>query len=136
MPGGRSNFELVAASLGQLGDEDLPHAGRHQLAHWVRAAVPPIEITDDADALRVRSPHGEVNAREAVNGQSPAAKLLPGPIVRPFREQMEVEVPQNLTKPIWIDEFPQRAALVHAKAIEEIPRRPSVRIDEQLEQAV
>src|SRR4029453_9056768 len=45
-------------------------------------------------------------------------------------------VPQNLTKPVRIDELARRATFVHAKAIEQISRRSSVRIDKQLEQAV
>ena len=49
---------------------------------------------------------------------------------------MQVEVPEDLTKSIRIDELARRIAFVHAKAIEEISRGPSVRINKELEQAV
>src|SRR5207302_7823117 len=72
MSAARPNFALVAAAVAQLGDEDLPHAGSHQLAHRVDAAVPAIEVTDDADSLGVRRPHREVNAGETLDRGSPA----------------------------------------------------------------
>ena len=59
----RANLELVALAVRQIGHENLPDAGGREQPHRVDAAVPAVEVADDADAIGVGRPHGEVHAR-------------------------------------------------------------------------
>src|SRR5205814_8670961 len=88
MAAARANLVLVAGVSAQLGDENLPHPRRYELAHRADAPVPSIEIADDADALRVRCPDREVHAGQPFDGDAPAAEFLPRAVMRPFGEQM------------------------------------------------
>jgi hypothetical protein len=45
-------------------------------AHRVLAAVPAVEVADHVDAARVRRPHGEVDAADAVVLDDARAKLF------------------------------------------------------------
>src|SRR5580692_625813 len=46
-------------------DEEFPDSGIAPGAHGIDAAVPSVEIADDADAAGVGRPHGEVHASDA-----------------------------------------------------------------------
>lgn len=61
LAGAREDFEFVEAAFGESRDENFPDTGGAS-AHRVDAAVPMIEIADDADARRVGRPDGEVHA--------------------------------------------------------------------------
>src|SRR5688500_16892064 len=52
------------------------------------AAIPLVEVTDDADALRVRCPHGE--ARTTLAGMR--AQLLMDVVVIALAEQVQIEI--------------------------------------------
>ena len=72
-------------------DEQFPHAARDVLPHRVAAAVPPVEVADDADALGIRRPDGEVHAGHAVDRAQLCAELLVALPVLPFAEQVQIE---------------------------------------------
>ena len=56
---GALDLKLVARTHADLGDEDLPHAGRTQRTHGGLRAVPVVEFADDAHGTGVGGPHGE-----------------------------------------------------------------------------
>ena len=60
--GRRADLELVPFAVGEIGNEDLPDAAGHEQPHRVDASVPAVEVADDADALGVGRPDGEVHA--------------------------------------------------------------------------
>ena len=100
----------------------------------MRAAVPSIEIADDADALRIRRPDGKVHALHAAHRHAMGAKPLPGAIVSALGEQMEVEVGQNRTEPVRITDVTGPAVFPNAQSIDELVRRLSVERHGRFEQ--
>ena len=73
-PALRANLELVLFAVRQIGNEQLPHAGRGQQPHRVHAAVPPVEVADHADAIGVRRPHREMHAGRRSDAESDARR--------------------------------------------------------------
>ena len=61
------HLEFVVRPLRHAGDENLPDAAVHQLAHRVNAPVPAIEIADDTDALRIGRPDVKGRPLDAAN---------------------------------------------------------------------
>ena len=90
--------ELVVRALADAGDEQFPHAAGDVLAHRVAAAIPDVEVADDADALGVRRPDGEVHAGDAVDRAQVRAEPLVAPPMRAFAEQVQVVVGQQRGK--------------------------------------
>ncbi len=86
----RPDLELVAGALGHAGDEDFPDAGRAEPPHRVQAAVPRVDVADDADAIGVRRPHREVDAVGVANPHQVRAQLVVNAGVLPLREQVHV----------------------------------------------
>ena len=101
----------------------------------VRAAVPAVEVADDADALRVGRPDREVHAGDAVDRQAMRAELLPRAVVRPFAEQMQIEVGEDLAELVGIDDVAGDGAFAHAEAVGEV-LGAAVERDRRLEQPV
>ena len=71
-----ANLEFVMRSLPDAGNENFPYAGCAQQPHRMKAPVPVVKIADNADALRVRRPHGEACAVNAVNRAEMRAQLV------------------------------------------------------------
>ena len=94
-PVARPDLELVLLAVRQIGNEDLPDAAGHQQPHRVDAAVPPVEVADDADAIGVRRPDREVHAGRRADGDAMRAELLERAVVRPLAEQVQIEVGQH-----------------------------------------
>ena len=101
----------------------------------MRAAVPAIEVADDADALRVGRPDGEVHAGDAADRQAMGAELLPRAVVRPLAEQVQIEVGEDLAELIGIDDVAGDGAFAHAEAVGEV-LRAAVERHRRLEQPV
>src|ERR1700730_8374035 len=72
-------------------DEQFPDTGAEKLAHRVHAAVPIIEITHHADALRVWRPNREINAGVIVDVAQVRAELVVNLPVLPFAEKMQID---------------------------------------------
>lgn len=90
-----NHLELVAITLAKVGQEDLPVTGRANGAHRIHATVPPVEVADHADALRVRCPHGEVHAAANAMGDGARAKAIVDPVVRALAQQVQIELRQH-----------------------------------------
>ena len=101
-PGPRPNLELVLFTVGQIGNEDLPDAGRHQQPHRVHAAIPEVEVADDADAIRVRRPDREMHAGRGPDGDAVSAELFEHTEMRPLAEQMQIEIGQHAAVPVRV----------------------------------
>ena len=131
----RSDLVLVAGIHRHIGNEQLPHARRHEMPHRVHAPVPAIEVANHAHALRIGRPYGEVNAGDATDRHCVRAELLPRAQVRALAEQMEVVVRQDLTELIGIGDLARASVFMRAESIREI-RRASLEWQPRLEQAV
>ena len=98
---------LVDFALAEVGNEDLPDPGGAAIAHGMPAAVPVIEIADDADSLRIGGPDGEVDSAKPSMGSDMGTEPLVIAVVRPFAEQVQVKIGEDRPKEIGIDEFPR-----------------------------
>ena len=70
--------------------EEFPEAAGNVLPHRVTTVVPIVELADDADARRVRSPDGEVDAADAVHFAQLRAELVVALPMSSFAEQVQV----------------------------------------------
>jgi hypothetical protein len=86
----REDLVLVQLAGAELRQEQLPDSGVAAHRHRMIAAVPMIEGADDADALRVRRPHGEADAGHAVDRQRVRAEKPVGVHVTAGSEAREV----------------------------------------------
>ena len=115
------NLELVSVSGRDRRHEDFPEAVAAH-AHGVAAAVPKIEIADDADALRIGRKHSERDARDAIEHERMRAELVIELEMRALAQQIQIEIGQDRRKPIGVFHFDHAIAETHAQPI---ARRPS-----------
>src|SRR6185437_10747627 len=106
---------VFVARLG-AGDEDLPPAVAAH-AHGMAAAIPQIEVADDADAARIRRPDDEGDAVDAFHLYRMGAELVVELQVIAFAEQIEVEVGQYRREAIGILELDLLLAVARAQAV-------------------
>ena len=119
LPGRRTQFELVAITIGQVWHEDLPDTRGHQATHRVRPAVPPVEIADRADALCIGRPDGEVHAGRAVDRHAMGPEPFPHAVVGPLGKEVEIEIAQHLREPVGIDHIARDGVFAHAEPVHE-----------------
>ena len=65
----------------------------------MHAAVPRVEVADDADAIGVGRPHGEVHTGGRPERDPMRPELLERAMVRAFSEQMEIEIREHPAVP-------------------------------------
>src|SRR5690606_95277 len=109
--GAVADLELVHAFV-EPRHEQLPDAARAEVAHGVAAAVPAVEVPDDAHALRVRRPYGEQRAGDAVERPRVGAQEFLGPGVLPGVEVPEVLLPDRRPERPGLVAYPARALAV------------------------
>ena len=90
-----AHLELVVRPLLHAGQEDFPDAAAEQLAHRVHAAVPAVEIADDADPPGVGRPDGEGAAAHAADLLEVRAELVVEAVVIALGEEVQVEFAQD-----------------------------------------
>ena len=90
----RHDFIFVFVAGTRAGHEDFPVAGAAHL-HDMAAAVPSIEVADDADALRIRCPYDKSNAGNAFHIHRMCTELVVQLQVIALAEQIEVELRQD-----------------------------------------
>src|SRR5712692_3179531 len=88
----RADLELVDYSLVQARNKQLPDPGRAAVAQWVHPAVPVVEVTDYADALRVWRPNAEMHALDAGDLAHVRPELVVFPVMGSFADQVQVEI--------------------------------------------
>jgi hypothetical protein len=69
------------------------------------AAVPAVEVADDAHAAGTGRPDGEVNAGDAVESVEMSAELFVGVVVAAFPDEMEIEVAEERWERVGVVEF-------------------------------
>ena len=95
-------FVLVVGA--RAGGEYFPIAVAAH-AHGVAAAVPKIEVADDADPASVRRPHHEGNAGHAIEHHRMRAELVVKAQMVAFAEQIEIVVGEHRRKAVGIFQF-------------------------------
>ena len=78
----------------------------------MHAAVPRVEVADDADAIRVGCPDGEVHAGGAADRHRVRAELVVDAGVLALAEQIEVVVGDDAAVAIRIVDLDGRAAVI------------------------
>ena len=99
------------------------------------AAIPLIEVADDADPLGVGRPDGEVDARHGADGDPARAELVPRTVVRAFAQQVQVEIAEDLAELVGVDDLARAAAFVDAEAVGERLGIPAIERDDRLEES-
>ena len=61
------DFVFVERAFANARNEQLPNAGRTEMPHRMKPAVPTVEVADHTDPLRVRRPDRETGARHTVD---------------------------------------------------------------------
>src|SRR5579872_6881102 len=95
---------LVVRAVADAGNENFPDAAGAQ-PHRMAAAVPVVEVADDADHFGVRRPHREANAGDSVARSKMRAE---GPValeVRTFAVQVQIEIGQQRRKAVRVVNF-------------------------------
>src|SRR5690606_18232736 len=85
----REDLEFIESAGADLRNERDPDAGRAARLHHVARAVPSVEIAHDADALRIRCPHGKARPPHALDGDHMRAELLIDVMMIAFAEEMK-----------------------------------------------
>ena len=98
----RTDFVLVAGSHPDARNENLPDTALATQAHRMTATIPGVEITDDADPLRIGRPHGKGHALDTVDLAQMRAEPLVRPQVRAFGEQPDVEFAEHRREAVGI----------------------------------
>ena len=93
---------LVERAFAEPGDEQFPEAAGNVLSHRVPAAVPMIEVADDAHARGVGRPDGEIDAFHAVDRPQVGAEAVIALPVPPLVEQVHVVLGQEVRKGVRI----------------------------------
>src|SRR5690348_15123589 len=92
---GAEQLVFVKMPGAQSGDEELPEPAGMQPPHRHAAAVPAVEIADDADPPRIRCPYGKGDALDAVMHDRMRPELLVAGEVVALDEEMDVEFAQH-----------------------------------------
>src|SRR5712675_1711471 len=96
---------FVKMAGAQPGHEDLPEPAGMTLAHRHAAAVPGVEIADQADPPRIWRPDREGDALDAVMHDRVRAELLVAGEMVAFDEQMDIELAEHRRKPVDVVEL-------------------------------
>ena len=83
---------LIDFALADVGDKYFPDAGDAAGGHLVGGSIPAVEIAYDEDFAGVRRPDGKADAGRALVLGEMSAELLVTAVVRPFAEQMQIEL--------------------------------------------
>ena len=99
------DFEFVVGAGADAGDEDFPDAAFDAFAHGVGAAVPAVEISDDADPLGVGCPDGEGGAGDVADGAGVGAEDIVEGVVGAFGEVVDILFPEDVPERIGVGLF-------------------------------
>ncbi len=121
---GADDLELVQLARADAGHEQLPDARCAHRAHRHEPAIPAVEVTDDADAPCVGSPHCEADAGDALVLPRMGAEHVVQPLVRALAHEVQVDLANGRAEPIRVVALPGVAiGEGEAHAVGELPRR-------------
>ncbi len=83
------------------------------------AAVPLIEVADDADPSRIRRPHGKGDAVDAIDAPRMRAEPLEDTAVAALGHEVDVHVAEDLRKAVGVFRLPHRRSGGEAKPVGE-----------------
>src|SRR5204863_7441562 len=106
------DFVLVMRSFTNARDENFPNARRSERAHLLATPIPVVEVTHDADALRVGCPNGEAGARDAIDRAELRPELIINSALIAFAEQIEVGLAQSRQEGVRITRATALARMV------------------------
>ena len=107
------DFKFIDGAFGKLGKKNLPNARRTASAHGMDAAVPAIEVTNNADALGARGPNGKVNAANAFEGEEMRAEFLVRVVMASLAHEIQIKLCENTRESVGVVDF-ERFAVVRA----------------------
>ncbi len=127
------NVELVAITRSRMRNEQFPIT-KSAHAHRMASRIPVVEITDDADPLRIGRQHDKGHARYAFQLERMRAELVVKPLMGPLAEQVEVIVGENRRKAIGVveidDGLPEaRAQLIGFRTVRKNAGKQAVFVD-------
>ena len=99
------DFVLVDCAFAQFGNENFPDARRAAGAHGADASIPAIEVANQTDAARARSPNGEVCSAHAFERSQMRAEFFVGVVVATFAHQMQIELAEQIGKGVGVKGF-------------------------------
>ncbi len=73
---GHLHVIFVKRAFAQAGNEQFPDSAGNMFTHWMTADIPGIEIANQADALCVGSPNGEIHTFHAVDRTQMGAEFV------------------------------------------------------------
>ena len=98
--GVRADLEFVVRAFRHARQEKFPDAAAEQPAHRIDAAIPAIEIADNADALRVRRPDREIDPVDAADRPKLRAEFLVNLQVIALGEEVQIHLAHD--RPIGV----------------------------------
>ena len=115
----RLNETLLARTRPGSGKEAFPNAAIAPCAQRMALAVPLVEVTNDADPLRVGRPDGELNSGHSLHRRGMRAQLLLQATMSPLLETVCLRPTGDADSRTEL-----RAALAFARRLSSGPRRP------------
>src|SRR6185436_10924669 len=101
----------------QLRDEQLPNPARSVDPHGMHAAVPPVEVPDHANTLRVRGPDSETHPAHAVALLQVRPESPPGLTQPTLVEQVQVVAAQGREESVSVVDIAHFTAFGDPQAI-------------------
>ena len=105
------DLEFVVGAFTDAGNEDFPDSAADEFAHDVHAAIPVVEVSNDANALCIRCPHAEGRASHTVNRRQMRSEFVVEIPVVAFRVEVDIRVAEDASVGIWVMHFPRCAVM-------------------------
>ena len=98
-------------------NKHFPDAAFMAKPHHVTAAIPSIEIADDGNTSCIRCPYSETDALYTFHPDRMRAQFFIGTMMRPFRQEPDVDIAQNRRETVWVFHYLNMIAPVDFKTI-------------------
>src|SRR5260370_6373485 len=109
------NFVFVDGAFAELGGEEFTDSGRAARTQGIDAAIPVVEIANDADPFGAGSPDGEMHAADTFERFEMRAKLFVRVVVAAFAHEMKIKLAEKVGEGVGVEGF-DRFAVGGAKA--------------------
>src|SRR5262245_41282337 len=86
----RHDMELVQRALAKTRQKSFPDAGISARSQLVRVSIPTVEISNNRNFARVRSPYSKAGALLPIHRHTMCAKLLVNAVMAALIEQVEI----------------------------------------------
>ena len=111
------DLEFVEIPDGEVRHEQFPQPCAETAAQRVAAAIPCVEMADDADAAGIGGPDREDDALDALMFDRMRAETLPQFLVAAFGDEVFVHLAQHRREPVGVVALPLVAARLHAQPV-------------------